>query len=200
MTQEAAMTTVRRAGAALLAALALVPGAAAAQGATAPGCAGAAPGGDWPMYGGTLDNHRDQTAEQAITPANVSQLHMAWKRLMPDKGTIQATPVVADGCVFTGTSLGAVEAVNADTGAVVWKTLLGVAGGNALAGAGIVGAPAVADGLVYIGITTPKGAIEAALDEATGTLVWTKTVNADPRGAIDSHPPPLQGKAFHGHE
>src|SRR4051794_17623319 len=193
------MTTVRRAGAALLAALALAPGAAVAQGASVPGGAGAAPGGDWPMYGGTLDNHRDQTAQQAITPGNVSRLSLAWRLAMPDAGTISSTPVVSDGCVFTGTDLGTVVAANADTGQVVWKTALADAGGISLAGAGIVGASAVADGLVYIGMTTTKAAVEAALDEATGAIVWTQTVNADRGGGIDSSPLAFNGMVFQGY-
>src|SRR3954447_2172776 len=146
------MQAIRRA--ALIAASTIVVGGGSAQAATVPGCASPAPGGDWPMYGGTVDNHRDQTAERTLTTANVSKLALAWKLAMPDGGVIQSTPVVADGCVFTGTSLGTVVPVNADTGQTVWKPCLANAGSIAFTGVGIVAAPAVSDGLVYVGMTT----------------------------------------------
>src|SRR3954469_14149147 len=146
------MQAIRRA--ALIAASLFVVGGGTAHGATVPGCASPAPGGDWPTYGGTVDNHRDQTTEQTLSRANVSKLGLAWKLAMPDAGTIQSTPVVADGCVFTGTSLGTVVAVNADTGKPGCQPARPDAGGLSLAGPGIAGAPAVANRLVYIGMTT----------------------------------------------
>src|ERR1700759_3515827 len=100
------MQGARRWGPALGAALVLALGAGDAGAKVVPGCASASPGGDWPTYGGTVDNHRDQTAEHAITPANVGGLALAWKLAMPDGGPVQSTPVESDGCVFTGTSLG----------------------------------------------------------------------------------------------
>src|SRR3954453_1962577 len=118
------MHAVRRGGPALVVALAGVLSTGIAQGATIRGCADPAPGGDWPSYGGTVDNHRDQTAEKTITTANVGKLGLRWRRPMPDGGTIQSPPVVADGCVFTGTSLGTVVAVDADDGAPVWTQTL----------------------------------------------------------------------------
>src|SRR4051812_40806946 len=190
------MQAIRRA--ALIAASIFVAGGGTAHGATVPGCASPAPGGDWPTYGGTVDNHRNQTAEHTLSTANVSRLALAWKLPMPDAGTIQSTPVVADGCVFTGTSLGTVVAVNADTGKTVWKQALADAGGGALAGAGIVGAPAIANGLVYIGMTTTAASVEVALDEATGAIVWSKAIDSDNGGGIDSSPVPFEGMVFQG--
>ena len=193
------MQAIRRGWPALAGVLAVVLTTGVAQGATIPGCAGRAPGGDWPTYGGTLDNHRDQAAEQAITPANVAQLALAWQLPMPDGGTINSTPVVADGCVFVGTASGTVVAANADTGKVVWKSTPATAGGISLAGAGIVGSPAVAKGLVYIGMTTSENALEAALDEATGAVVWTRVVDDDAGVGIDSSPVPFNGMVFQGY-
>lgn len=192
------MRSIRLSWPVFVAALVLAMPAGSARGATVPGCADPAPGGDWPSYGGTVDNHRDQTAETTITTANVGKLGLRWKLPMPDGGTIQSTPVVADGCVFTGTSLGTVVAVNADTGAPVWTQTLAGAGGIALAGSGIVGAPAVADGLVYIGMTTADASLEIALDQATGEVVWQRAIDTDNGGGIDSSPVPFNGMVFQG--
>ena len=193
------MHAVRRGWPALVVALAGVLSTGIAQGATIRGCAPSAPGGDWPSYGGTVDNHRDQTAERTITPDNVSQLALRWQLPMPDGGTINSTPVVADGCVFVGTASGTVVAANADTGTVVWKATPATAGGISLAGAGIVGSPAVAKGLVLIGMTTSANALEAALDEATGAVVWTRVVDDAPGVGIDSSPVPFNGMVFQGY-
>jgi polyvinyl alcohol dehydrogenase (cytochrome) len=177
--------------------------AAPAGAAAAPGCAPPAAGGDWPLYGGTLDNHREQLAEKAISPDTASGLGLAWQLAMPDQGVIQSTPTVADGCVFTGTDLGDVYAINADTGKVVWARKLQGGGGNAFVGAGIIGAPAVADGLVYVAATAQGKSLEAALDEQTGEIVWAVLVDGDDGGGADSSPVPFNGmvlQAYQGDE
>ena len=177
----------------LLALGALVAGLAFAGPAAAdvPGCAAPAAGGDWPFYGGTYDNHREQLADRAITVATAPSLGLAWALPMPDGGVIQSTPTVVDGCVFTGTDLGDAYAVNADTGKVVWSRMLQGGGGNVAVGAGIIGAPAVANGLVYIAATKDGKSILFALDEATGEIVWSHTVDADSGGGADSSPIPF---------
>ena len=94
-------------------ALALV-GSAAASAATVPGCAGSAPGGTWTSYGGGLDNARDQRAETTIGAANAGSLAPVWDLKTADGGTFQTTPVIADGCMFIGSSTGKVYARNAE--------------------------------------------------------------------------------------
>ncbi|HYH58905.1 MAG TPA: PQQ-binding-like beta-propeller repeat protein [Thermoleophilaceae bacterium] len=157
-----------------------------------------APGGEWPHYSGTLDGHREQTAEKSITTDNVSELGVAWQMPTPDGGLIHSTPVLAAGCVFFGTELGNVYAVNADTGALVWKQALGEGreGSNSFQGAGIVGAPAVSGRTVYVGATTPKASVLSALDRATGKVIWKRVVDKDPGGGLDSSPVPFKGMVF----
>ena len=166
---------------------------------TVRGCAAAnAAGGEWPFYSGTLDGHREQVRERSIDKENVSELGVAWRTRMPDGGVIHSTPVVADGCVFTGTDLGNVFAMNAETGKVVWDRALGEGGegSGTFEGAGIVGAPAVADGLVYVGATTPAASVLSALDQATGKVVWKRVVDDDEGGGLDSSPVPFEGMVF----
>jgi polyvinyl alcohol dehydrogenase (cytochrome) len=164
-----------------------------------PGCAPAdAGGGDWPVYSGTLDGRREQNAERMIHSGNVGGLGVAWLTKAPDGGTIHSTPTVANGCVYWGTDLGNVFALNADTGKVVWTRELGGGseGSNAFEGAGIVGAPAVSGGLVYVGATTPKASVLSALDQATGEVVWSRTLDQDEGGGLDSSPVPFNGMIF----
>jgi outer membrane protein assembly factor BamB/plastocyanin len=164
-----------------------------------PGCAKPdAPGGEWRFYSGTFDGHRNQLAEKSINTGNVSGLGVAWQRQPPDGGLIHSTPVVADGCVYFGTDLGNAYALNADTGKIVWQRALGEGGqgSNSFEGAGIVGSPSVAGGLVYVGATTPKGSVLSALDQATGTVVWRQVVDADKGGGLDSSSVPFKGLVF----
>ncbi|MDQ3933182.1 MAG: PQQ-binding-like beta-propeller repeat protein [Actinomycetota bacterium] len=164
-----------------------------------PGCAAPdAAGGEWPFYSGTLDGHREQPEEKSIDTGNVSGLGVAWRTRTPDGGVIHSTPVVVDGCVYTGTELGNVYALNADTGKVVWSQELGegTRGSSTFEGAGIVGSPAVADGLVYVGTTTPKASVLSALDQATGKIVWKRVIDEDEGGGVDSSPVPFKGMVF----
>ena len=179
--------------------VAAVPAAAApAKGKRIPGCAKPkAPGGEWPFYSGTLNNHREQLKEKSIGTDNVAELGVAWQTTTPDGGQIHSTPVVADGCVFTGTELGHVYALNANTGKVVWKRSLGkTEGSNFAEGAGIVGAPAVVRGLIYVGATLPKSSTLTALDKRTGKVVWKRVVDKDEGGGLDSSPVPFKGMIF----
>lgn len=156
-----------------------------------------APGGQWPFYSGTLNGHREQLKEKTIETANVADLGVAWQTATPDGGLIHSTPVVSHGCVFTGTDLGNVYALNADTGKVVWKRSVGSSeGSNTFEGAGIVGSPAVVGNLVYVGATTPKASVLSALDRRTGKPVWKRAVDKDEGGGLDSSPVPFKGMVF----
>ncbi len=154
--------------------------------------------GEWPFYGGTLNNHREQLKEKSIDTGNVSELGVAWQTTTPDGSLIHSTPTVAHGCVFFGTELGNAYALNADTGKVVWKRALGEGGegSNFAEGAGIVGAPAVVGRTVYVGATTPKGSVLSALDRDTGKVVWKRVVDKDEGGGLDSSPVPFKGMIF----
>lgn len=175
--------------------------AAAPAGAAAATCGPAdAPGGEWPLYGATLDNHREQTAETAIGPDSVADLATAFKTPMPDGGVIQSTPTVVGGCIFTGTDLGDVFAFNADTGELVWERELQGGGGNAFVGAGIIGAPVVANGLVYVAATAEGRSLEAALDQTTGEVVWTQLIDSDSGGGADASPVPFGDLLFQSYQ
>ena len=156
-----------------------------------------APGGEWPFYSGTINGHREQLKEKTIDTGNVGELGVAWQTTTPDGGVIHSTPVLAKGCVFTGTELGNVYALNADTGRVVWEQAVGESDGSDFArGAGIVGSPAVVGRTVYVGATTPDGSVLTALDRATGKVVWKRTVDKDEGGGLDSSPVPFKGMIF----
>lgn len=76
---------------------------------------------DWPGYMFGAAHSSDNTADTAITPANVGSLAQQWHF----GGSYISSPVVADGYVFIGSAAGNFWELNATTGAVVQKVFLG---------------------------------------------------------------------------
>ena len=186
--------TITRLALTTAAAVALLAPAGSAQAATC--AADGMPGGEWPFYGGSYDNHRNQTAESTISTSNATGLGVHRKLTMPDGGIIHSVPTVVDGCVFTGTNAGNAYALNADTLEVVWQRKVGESdGGNFAEGAGVVGAPAVANGRVFVPATVTggpdRGAVLTALDQATGAFLWKTKIDTDAGAGLDSSPVPL---------
>jgi polyvinyl alcohol dehydrogenase (cytochrome) len=117
---------------AVAAAALLAPSAAQAAG-TPPGCAGPSlTGGEWHTYGGDLANSRNQHDEKVISASDVPTLQSSWVFSSVKNGgagDFTGTPIVADGCMYIGSTRGWVFAVNADTGKLVWKAQLPYGGG-----------------------------------------------------------------------
>ncbi len=85
----------------------------------------AGPSGDWPVTGGAPENDRYSALDQ-INRANVRQLRVAWVYHTGDapagvRSEIQATPIVADGVLYTTTPALAVVALRADDGGLLWR-------------------------------------------------------------------------------
>jgi glucose dehydrogenase len=84
----------------------------------------AAQSADWPVIGGDLGSTRYSGMTQ-ITPANVGKLTRAWTYNTGDPGGgfrgIEATPIVVGGVMYFSTPGRAVVALNAATGAEIWK-------------------------------------------------------------------------------
>jgi polyvinyl alcohol dehydrogenase (cytochrome) len=175
-------------------------------------------GGEWTSLNHDLSNTRFQGEEHTIGPAQVGSLRPAWTFQVPAEagrdGGVQSTPIVADGCLYFTTSGqgllatnwseglsedaafrgGVVYALNADTGALVWKTpvngyVLGLTSANGLVYALPSAAP---DRAAPAGAGEPKGAHAVALDGRTGKVVWVsdRLDDDDPRngGVINASP------------
>lgn len=90
-----------------------------------------------------------------------------WEYAAGATNQIDTTPAVADATVFAGTSTGSMLALNASTGARLWKAHLGSADD--------VSAVVATNGLVYTGTS---GGEVAALDVSNGTVDWTYNMTA----------------------
>lgn len=156
-----------------------LPAVAAVHADAEPCSARPAGGGEWPAAGGDAPNTRNQAAEDTIGTAQAGKLAVAWATQLDSGGStgeVNAAPTEADGCVFVGTAVGGVYALDAATGVVVWQKTLPVA--KAGLGGAIVGSAVVRDERVIVLVNDAadgkgSGPYVAALNEHTGDVAWT---------------------------
>ena len=75
---------------------------------------------DWLTYGGTQDEQRFSRLT-AINTKNVSELGLAWSHEFDTARGQEATPLVADGVLYTTTAWSKVYAFEAETGKPLWN-------------------------------------------------------------------------------
>ena len=165
--------------------------------AAPPACAGkSASGGEWTQLSNDLAGTRNQSEEFHLGALQVATLEPAWtfdanrgsvhEGAFATSSEVTGYPVIADGCVFVGSSTGHqkagwVFALNADTGEIVWRTRLSH---------GVYSTLAVEDGRVYAFVSRiggsfkgetsgpgPWGPYVVALDQRTGDILWQRTVD-----------------------
>jgi polyvinyl alcohol dehydrogenase (cytochrome) len=73
---------------------------------------------DWPMYGRNLLHTFSNTASR-INPGNVAKLEPLWAFSTAD--AVSASPTVGDGVIYVGSWDGFFYAINARSGALIWK-------------------------------------------------------------------------------
>jgi outer membrane protein assembly factor BamB len=125
--------------------------------------------GDWPMFLHDAARSGVNPTETTLSASNVSSLTNLWA--VKTGGVIAAQPAVVGGTVYIGSWDGYEYALDAKTGAVKWKTNLGItkfAACNPPA-AGITSSAAVQNGVVYVG---GGDAYWYALDARTGRVLW----------------------------
>jgi polyvinyl alcohol dehydrogenase (cytochrome) len=162
-----------------------------------PGCAPADhKGGEWRSFSGSYDGHRNQRAEKTIGIQEAASLQPVWTfsaNAETGVGTNEITgyPVVADGCIFVGSSTGQQTAgyafaLNADTGELVWKTEFPH---------GIYGSMSIEDGKVFAfvsqhgeGEKEGVGPYVVAMDQDTGEVLWKTVADTQPGADAVSSP------------
>lgn len=143
------------------------------------GSAGAAGGGPtsasigWPMFGRDLGNSRDNPEETALSPSSVPNLRMLWKY---DGAATTSTPAVVDGVIYLPSWDGAVQALRADDGSLVWRTPLPNL---------IDSSPSVTETTVFV--SDDAGSVHA-LNRADGMLRWSRRVEPHPEAHLWSSP------------
>jgi quinoprotein glucose dehydrogenase len=121
---------------------------------------------DWPVYGGAPENNHYSDLAQ-INRNNVSQLQVAWTFDTGEEGGLQTSPIIVDGILYGITPTQRVFALNAATGALLWKFDSGIGG------------PQPNRGLSYWADSNDKRILVGvmnflyALDASTGTPIPT---------------------------
>ncbi|HLV95860.1 MAG TPA: PQQ-binding-like beta-propeller repeat protein [Candidatus Acidoferrales bacterium] len=82
---------------------------------------------DWPTYGGAPENNHYSALTQ-INRSNVKQLAVAWSFDTQEEGGLQTSPIIVDGVLYGITPTQRVFALDAATGALLWKFDSGIRG------------------------------------------------------------------------
>lgn len=187
---------------ALFAAAALSPVSAHARTVCEPD---AHPGGEWAQMGNDLGHARNQTSERLIGRVQAATLKPSWTFSANDasgesNNEITGYPIVADGCVFVGTSRGFslpgwIFALNADGGDVAWKKRLNLGG---IFSGGVYSTMAVADGIAYAYVSRVGAPFVIAMDAATGQELWKTTVDTQAGSDAVASPVVFDGMVWVG--
>src|SRR5215469_10814211 len=138
---------------------------------------------DWTQF--HQDNmQRWNTNETALGVNNVDSLQVKWTKPINNSRGFQASPVVANGVVYSGSDDGNIYALNASTGATLWSFAAGDA---------VRESPAEANGVVYA-TTFGNGNNVYALDAGTGALRWRFTAST----VVFSAPTVVNGVVYFG--
>ncbi|HET8907219.1 MAG TPA: PQQ-binding-like beta-propeller repeat protein, partial [Ktedonobacterales bacterium] len=123
----------------------------------------------WPTF--MHDTQRTgASVDTTLSTSNASQLGKAWSFLTG--GMIASQPAVVNGVVYVGSWDGYEYALNASTGAMLWKTFLGTTTASPTcfpSQMGISSSATVQNGVVYVG---GGDAYWYALDATTGAVLW----------------------------
>jgi outer membrane protein assembly factor BamB len=133
---------------------------------------------DWSTYLGGVTRNAATTTETALSPTDAQNLSPLWTSY---SGHVQSEPAVVHGIVYAGAINGYEYAVNATTGATVWKTYIGqVTQPNCAPDpTGITSSATVSAGVVYVGGGNTTGNLTNgmadwyALNASTGAILWT---------------------------
>ena len=128
---------------------------------------------EWLTYSGSLDGRR-YTPLKEITTANVSQLKVRWtQQFNTSDPTIEATPIVVGGTMFTTEPPSNVVALDAKSGEVIWRYDRTVATDLALC------CGRVNRGLAILGHALFLGTLDGylvAIHADTGKMIWQTQV------------------------
>ncbi|MEW5974355.1 MAG: PQQ-dependent dehydrogenase, methanol/ethanol family [Acidobacteriota bacterium] len=123
---------------------------------------------NWLTYWGDYRGHHYSTLKQ-INAGNVSKLQTAWAFQFPGLGSMQATPLVIDGLMYTTGPSGYVFALDARSGRQIWQYQHRVKSSAAIPNINVNRGVAVLGPRVFF---VTQDAYVVALDAKTGRLLW----------------------------
>ncbi|MCF8506413.1 MAG: PQQ-dependent dehydrogenase, methanol/ethanol family [Caulobacter sp.] len=152
---------------------------------------------EWVTHGRTYGEQRFSPLDK-VNVSNAGQLGLAWSFDLPENRGIEATPLVADGVMYTTSSWSIVRAFDAKTGKLIWEfdpqvpRKTGVKACCDSVNRGV----ALWEGRVYFGALDGR---LISLDAKTGKQVWsTVTVDQSKPYTITGAPRVIKGKVMIG--
>lgn len=118
----------------------------------------------WPRFGFDESNSLHNVADSTITPENVADLTVTWRR---DDSAVTATPIVVGGAVYYGDWSGVVRSVDLRDGQTLWE--------SEVSDAAISSTAAVTEDFVIVGDLA--GQLHA-LSREDGSPVWSTSVSS----------------------
>ena len=158
--------------------------------------AGVGADGEWPMYSGGYQSERFSPLAQ-ITTSNVSGLRPVWVYQPPGAGSLETTPVVANGLMYATSGPTAVHALDLKTGKTIWEWTRPIP-----ASVLNLGFPRVNRGVAFADNTVFVGTLDGylfALDARGGAERWQVHVGENPLGhSITAAPLVVDNKVIVG--
>ncbi|NIJ38408.1 quinohemoprotein ethanol dehydrogenase [Sphingopyxis panaciterrae] len=135
---------------------------------------------NWLAHGGSFLEQRYSALDQ-VNAGNVAKLGLAWTFEFDTNRGQEATPIVVDGVIYTSTAWSKVYALDAKTGAEIWRFDPKVDGDRAVYGCCDVVSRGVAVWKGKVFVATFDGRL-IAVDAKTGKPIWSvqTTDNAKP--------------------
>ena len=147
----------------------------------------------WTSSGQSIVNWHSQPLETTIKPGNVSKLTPLFT--VNTDGDVSATPNISNGVAYFPDWGGSLWAVNAATGATIWKVNLsdytGIAGT-------VARATPTSAGKGILLVPTQNQAWLLAIDQRDGSLVWKTQLDSHLAAILTSSPSVFKGVAYLG--
>ena len=148
-------------------------------------------GATWLLSGQGRTNWRYQPLESTISAQNAGNLAVKWSK---SGGDVSATPSVSDGIVYYPDWNGSLNAVNADTGAVIWQDNLATVSG--IAGAVSRTTPTINGNVLFVGLQNQGWLL--AIQRNNGALIWKTQLDTNPAAIISQSPAYFKGVLYVG--
>jgi len=162
---------------------------------------------DWPTYMGEVTRNGDNFNETTLSTANAANLSELWT--VPT-GYMQTEPIIQHNTVYVGSTNGDEYAINATTGALLWKTFIGQVIQSACdpKPQGITSSATVYGGMIYVGGGNNSGTVNNetngtanwyALNASTGKIAWNVPIGLISSGYYNwASPLVVNGYAYVG--
>ena len=121
---------------------------------------------EWPVYGGGSRQDRYSTLTE-INRSNIGRLQLAWIWDSGESGGLQTSPIIVHGVVYALTPTHKVVALDAESGALVWKFDSGIQGRGPNRGVTFWAGTSAGEARVFTG----QGTYVYALDARSGRPV-----------------------------